>query len=263
MIAEHQDEEEDDDEDAHMANDDDEDGGDEEMTPEQRECARLFDGLVFFINREVPRNMMVFIIKSFGGEVCWDGDGSPYDADDSRITHVVIDRPTKNMKLNPKVVYVQPQWVCDCANWRVLIPPKDYAPECEPPPHLSPFVGADDDGYTPEYAKTLLKLQEETRAIKKRRADDQGARRRGRGNGRRSGGRGGREALQKRTRSGNKGVSYSKSLEKKDEDEDEDEDDRTTTPRTTTPPKTRTPRTSRHQRTRTATRRVASRSTWR
>ncbi|ABO94300.1 predicted protein, partial [Ostreococcus lucimarinus CCE9901] len=159
-------EEEDDDEDAHMANDDDEDGGDEEMTPEQRECARLFDGLVFFINREVPRNMMVFIIKSFGGEVCWDGDGSPYDADDSRITHVVIDRPTKNMKLNPKVVYVQPQWVCDCANWRVLIPPKDYAPECEPPPHLSPFVGADDDGYTPEYAKTLLKLQEETRAIK-------------------------------------------------------------------------------------------------
>ena len=76
-----------------------------------------------FINREVPRNMMIFIIKSFGGEVCWDGEGSPFDADDARITHVVIDRPTKNMKLNPKVVYVQPQWVCDCANWRVLIPP--------------------------------------------------------------------------------------------------------------------------------------------
>jgi pescadillo protein len=31
---------------------------------------------------------------------------------------------------------------------------------------LSPFVGANDDGYTPEYAKTLLKLQEEARAIR-------------------------------------------------------------------------------------------------
>ena len=160
QIAEHQDEE--DEEDA-MDEDEDED---DDMTPEQRECAKLFDGLVFFINREVPRDMMIFIIKAFGGEVCWDGEGSPYDADDARITHVVIDRPTKNMKLNPKVVYIQPQWVCDCANWRVLIPPKDYAPECECPPHLSPFIGADDDGYTPEYAKTLLKLQEEARAIR-------------------------------------------------------------------------------------------------
>ena len=225
LIAEHQDEEEDDDEDAHMANDDDEDGGDEEMTPEQRECARLFDGLVFFINREVPRNMMVFIIKSFGGEVCWDGDGSPYDADDSRITHVVIDRPTKNMKLNPKVVYVQPQWVCDCANWRVLIPPKDYAPECEPPPHLSPFVGADDDGYTPEYAKTLLKLQEETRAIKNgvpmiKVLDDADAEMDEEAEAAAE-----EKRYRKELEAEIKGVSYSKSLEKKDEDEDEDEDE--------------------------------------
>ena len=163
-IAANQDEEDEDEEAAAAMDADDVD--DSEMTSEQRECSKIFDGLVFFINREVPRNMMIFIIKSFGGEVCWDGEGSPYDADDAAITHVVIDRPTTNMKLNPKVVYIQPQWVCDCANWRVLIPPEGYAPDAEAPPHLSPFVGADDDGYTPEYAKTLLKLQEEARAIR-------------------------------------------------------------------------------------------------
>ena len=233
LIAEHQDEE--DEEDDGMGEEDD-DTVVGEMTEDQRECSKIFDGLVFFINREVPRNMMIFIIKSFGGEVCWDGEGSPFDADDARITHVVIDRPTKNMKLNPKVVYVQPQWVCDCANWRVLIPPGEYAPDCEPPPHLSPFVGADDDGYTPEYAKTLLKLQEEARAIRTgvplvktlAAGDDEMDEE--------------AEAMaeekryRKELEAEMKGVSYSKSLEKADEesddegeeesdDEDEDEED--------------------------------------
>ena len=221
QIAEHQDEEEDDDE--AMALDEDDDDG---MTPEHRECAKLFDGLMFFINREVPRDMMIFIIKSFGGEVCWEGEGSPYEPDDPRITHVVIDRPTTNMKLNPKVVYIQPQWVCDCANWRVLIPPTDYAPEKECPPHLSPFIGANDDGYTPEYAKTLLKLQEEARAIRNGAStvkmlenaeeemteEEQAAAE--------------EKQYRKELEAEMKGVSYSEAMAKKDEDdEDEDDDD--------------------------------------
>ena len=45
--------------------------------------------------------------------------------------------------------YVVPQWVCDCANWRILIPCADYRPGIVPPPHLSPFVSKDDEGYTP------------------------------------------------------------------------------------------------------------------
>ena len=45
--------------------------------------------------------------------------------------------------------YVQPQWVVDCANWRVLIPTADYAPGKPPPPHLSPFVNAEDRGIHP------------------------------------------------------------------------------------------------------------------
>jgi hypothetical protein len=37
--------------------------------------------------------MMVFIIRSFGGEVCWEGEGSPIDEKDGGVTHHVCDRP--------------------------------------------------------------------------------------------------------------------------------------------------------------------------
>ena len=37
--------------------------------------------------------MMVFIIRSFGGEVCWDGEGSPVDPAHGGVTHHVCDRP--------------------------------------------------------------------------------------------------------------------------------------------------------------------------
>lgn len=37
-----------------------------------KKLKQLFKGLKFFINREVPREPLVFIIRSFGGEVSWD-----------------------------------------------------------------------------------------------------------------------------------------------------------------------------------------------
>lgn len=37
-----------------------------------KKLKHLFKGLKFFINREVPREPLVFIIRSFGGEVSWD-----------------------------------------------------------------------------------------------------------------------------------------------------------------------------------------------
>lgn len=55
--------------------------------------------------------------------------------------------------------YVQPQWVLDCANFRVLLPSELYAPGVPPPPHLSPFVDNDEEGYTPDFALTIKKLQ--------------------------------------------------------------------------------------------------------
>ena len=70
----------------------------------------------------------------------------------------VVDRPTQGHVFLSRQ-YVQPQWVLDSANFRVLANAELYAPGKHPPPHLSPFVSYDEDGYVPEYAKAMLKLQ--------------------------------------------------------------------------------------------------------
>ena len=113
---------------------------------------------------------MVFIIRAFGGEVCWEGEGSPYDERDGGVTHHVCDRPLEKDQMKPQREYVQPQWVVDCANWRVLIPTAEYAPGAPPPPHLSPFVDADDEGYTPDYQQTLMRLRAPAKAAREGRS---------------------------------------------------------------------------------------------
>lgn len=55
--------------------------------------------------------------------------------------------------------YIQPQWVLDSANFRVLVPTDLYAPGRLPPPHLSPFVNNEEEGYTPDYANVIKSLQ--------------------------------------------------------------------------------------------------------
>lgn len=57
----------------------------------------LFKGLKFFINREVPRESVVFVIRSCGGEVSWDSTifpGATYEENDETITHQIVDRPS-------------------------------------------------------------------------------------------------------------------------------------------------------------------------
>ena len=46
-------------------------------------------GLVFFLGREVPQEQLLLIIRAFGGEAGWDGEGSPLAEGDERITHQV------------------------------------------------------------------------------------------------------------------------------------------------------------------------------
>ena len=70
----------------------------------------------------------------------------------------MVDRPTQGHKFLSRQ-YVQPQWVFDSGNFRVLAKAELYAVGLVPPPHLSPFTQADDEGYVPDYMKTMLQLQ--------------------------------------------------------------------------------------------------------
>jgi len=121
---------------------------------------KLFEGLKFFINREVPRESLVFMIRCFGGEVSWDSNcapGATYKEGDERITHHIADRPNiANKKLGR--FYVQPQWIFDSINRRIKLNEKDYALGETLPPHLSPFVeGWRREGdYIPPEEKAIL-----------------------------------------------------------------------------------------------------------
>lgn len=128
-------------------------------------CGALFRGMVFFLSREVPREPLLLVLRAFGGVVAWSGEGSPYEECNEMITHQIVDRPTQGHKFLSRR-YVQPQWAIDSANFRVLLPADLYAPGKPPPPHLSPFVNNEDEGYIPDYAAVIKKLQEAAHAVR-------------------------------------------------------------------------------------------------
>jgi len=194
---------------------------------DRKRRANLFNGLTFLIKRECPREAMVFVVKSFGGEVCWEGEGSPIDVDEEKdkITHVIMDRPLPNDEKpagETSREFVVPQWVCDCANYRILIPTEKYFPGKRPPPHLSPFVDPEEEGYYPEYLIELMKLQhnfgvpgrkklpasatDDKKKSKKTEEEEE------------------EETHRKELEKEIKGVPYSKSLENEEIDEDDDSD---------------------------------------
>lgn len=62
-----------------------------------RKVKSLFKGVKVFVNREVPREPIVFCIRALGGQVSWDKMlfvGATYDEDDETITHQIVDRPS-------------------------------------------------------------------------------------------------------------------------------------------------------------------------
>ncbi|XP_040272645.1 pescadillo homolog isoform X2 [Bufo bufo] len=139
-------------------------GVQEERKKQQQEEEKhksLFVGLKFFLNREVPREALAFVIRSFGGQVSWDSSvciGATYDSSDTSITHHIVDRPN----VGPQVInryYVQPQWVFDSVNARLRLPVEDYFPGVLLPPHLSPFVEEKEGDYVPPEKQRLLALQ--------------------------------------------------------------------------------------------------------
>ncbi|CAL4943873.1 unnamed protein product [Urochloa decumbens] len=125
---------------------------------ETKECKSLFKNLKFYLSREVPRESLLFIIPAFGGTVSWEGEGAPFNEVDEDITHQIVDRPTQSHVFLSRE-YVQPQWIFDCVNARIILPTEGYIVGRVPPPHLSPFVDNDAEGYIPEYAETIKRLQ--------------------------------------------------------------------------------------------------------
>jgi pescadillo protein len=124
----------------------------------EHQSQRIFHGLTFWLEKEVPHHALELVIRAFGGDVGWENDGSGIKVKDERITHRVMDRPSQGHRYF-NCEYVQPQWVFDSANTRLLLPVAKYIPGATLPPHLSPFVDDKEEGYLPEYRKEILKMK--------------------------------------------------------------------------------------------------------
>ena len=118
----------------------------------------LFEGLKFFLGRETLKECLIFVISSCGGQVGWDDASSPFAESDPSINYFVMDRPTQTRQFFGRE-YVQPQWVFDSVNERVLLPVHQYAPGVRLPDHLSPFVNDEQEGYTPKRREELLRIK--------------------------------------------------------------------------------------------------------
>lgn len=154
---------------AEVPKDDDDDEIDEELLmgdetletlaatrKEEGEFKSLFKDCKFFLGREIPREIVVLIIRSLGGQVSWDSDSgvaSTYDESDESITHHIVDRPSQSHQFL-SCCYIQPQWVFDCVNQRKLLTVDEYVPGAILPPHLSPFV--QEGAYVPPEQVELL-----------------------------------------------------------------------------------------------------------
>lgn len=122
---------------------------------------KLFEGIRVFLNREVPRESLAFLIRCFGGEVSWDKSlsiGSTYEVTDETITHQIVDRPNVDKQYINRY-YIQPQWVYDCVNAKILLPVEDYFLGVTLPPHLSPFVEEKEGDYVPPEKLKIMALQ--------------------------------------------------------------------------------------------------------
>ena len=132
---------------------------DERRQAEQQRVKRLpvlFAGLKVFLNREVPAEPLIFILRACGASVGWEGPGSPIAADDVGISHHIVDRP-KLGKSNVNRRYVQPQWAFDSVNAGRRQSESDYFPGALLPPHLSPFVEEKVGDYVPPERLAQLK----------------------------------------------------------------------------------------------------------
>uniref|UniRef100_A0A673JP57 Pescadillo homolog n=1 Tax=Sinocyclocheilus rhinocerous TaxID=307959 RepID=A0A673JP57_9TELE len=132
----------------------------------------IFLFILFFLRSEGTNSIMCCTLcRCFGGQVSWDKSlciGSTYDETDETITHHIVDRPTIDKQYINRY-YIQPQWVYDCVNGKILLPVEEYFLGVTLPPHLSPFVEESEGDYVPP---EKLKLQALQRGEKPQAEDD-------------------------------------------------------------------------------------------
>uniref|UniRef100_A0A7S2TV49 BRCT domain-containing protein n=1 Tax=Lotharella oceanica TaxID=641309 RepID=A0A7S2TV49_9EUKA len=131
-----------------------EDFGDAQEGDEESREVCIFSGLTFLLGREVPQDSLEFVILAGGGNVLRGSEITTEEAASEIITHEIIDRPSQKRKLFSRE-YAQPQWVYDSFNVRALLPLQHYKPGVKLPPHLSPFVDDEKEGYIPKQREVL------------------------------------------------------------------------------------------------------------
>jgi pescadillo len=137
-------------------------GGESNLDDDALKRRRLFGGLTFFLSREVPRGYLELVALAYGAKVGWEGPNSPITAKDPSITHHIVDRPklpSSYDSLPKSREFVQPQWILDCANFMFLLPIAKYGLGVSLPPHLSPWVDNEEEGYKPKYAEEIERLK--------------------------------------------------------------------------------------------------------
>jgi pescadillo protein len=115
---------------------------------EHQRSKQLFKDSTIYLNREVPRYVLEYLVLGFGATF-----GSPSQEaikeSNKKVTHHVMDRPLTSDKQRTDREYVVPQWIADSINNKVLLPVKKYLPGMPAPHHLSPFVDNSSEGYIP------------------------------------------------------------------------------------------------------------------
>lgn len=131
-----------------------------EEEKKKKKQQNLFEGLKFFLNRETNIESLTFVIRACKGQVSWDestAEGNTFPVTDETITHEIVDRDDPKQPYLSRY-YIQPQWVYDCINARLLLPVQDYFPGASLPPHLSPF-DVETQTYVPPEQKELMARQ--------------------------------------------------------------------------------------------------------
>jgi pescadillo protein len=127
---------------------------------ESEKYGLTFKNKVFLLSREVPVDILEFVILCGGGVCVRETDLLEQAAGKVKlqvITHQIVDRPQLIGEPVAAREYVQPQWVFDSFNMKTCLPVSAYAIGAKLPPHLSPFVDDVKAGYIPEQRHVLRK----------------------------------------------------------------------------------------------------------